>query len=158
MLCRRCKLYSLVKAKIIAQESSLHFVILYVLTSSHTRPFQKGVSGYVNLSMLSAKLIQRLVQRSPCPHFCCLFLQRAACLVGHLFSRPCFHFLRVFCEGHFNPLRDVSAWKVFLPSFFVPRPPPTSRLLPIALLTGSPVASIFYSSSSSFSICEQSQL
>ena len=67
LLCRRCRLYSLNKARILAQQSSHHFRILYFFASSYTPPFQRGASASLSLSFDVLDLV--LVQKLPPPFF-----------------------------------------------------------------------------------------
>ena len=55
LLCRRCKLYSLNKEKIVAQQSSHHFLILFVC--AYSSPFQGIASDFKGPSLTLLDLV-----------------------------------------------------------------------------------------------------
>ena len=114
LLCSRCKLNSLNKAKILAQKSSHHFLFLCFLLP-RTRLHSSGaplplkasplLSSILYLSRTSASIFRQilpalihlfLTQTSPFYHFFCVYFKTTVCLVFHFFSRPSIHFLPFF--------------------------------------------------------------
>ena len=186
MLCRRCGLCSLIKAKILPQQSSHHFLFLCFLllrTRLHSNgaPLPSKASlvlsstlylsrtsfFFHSFSQTSPALIHLvLTHTSPFVHFFCVLFQKIVCLVLHFFNRPSFSLssflLRtVFFSGTFAhvPLTLVpfAPAKSFLPSFFVPK----NSSNPSSSSHCIPIWFFFCQSSSCFcsslSICKLSQ-
>ena len=123
MLCRRCRLYSLNKAKIPAQLCSPYFRVMYLLLPRALLHSNGGPSASVCLTfaVLDLVLVQNfllhhllptlihllLVQHFLCLHCFCVFLQKSVRLVFHLFSRPSFPLSSFFCTRHFFVLRHA---------------------------------------------------
>ena len=87
LLCRRCKLYSLNKAKILAQQSSLHFSYPVLPASSYTTPFQKRASASASLSFAVLDLVR--VQNLFLHFLCQLLTALIHLLLTHMSLFPC---------------------------------------------------------------------
>ena len=169
MRCRRSKLHFLNKAKNLVQQSSHHFRILYFLLprtrlNSNGEPLPLKPPFCCSRPCICPEPLAPFfpptpssIDPSPFPHFFCVYFETTVCLVFHFFSRPSFHFLLFFllylslrhlgtfirsCTTNSSSFCMTSAFKSFLPSFFVPESPPTSHPQPIALASGPPFASL----------------